>query len=174
MNRHGMTLIELISALALSALLMAVLMGTISQQVKATATIREKRPFEPWKTLLVQQLEKDFSGCRHVVVRPNRLVFDGYAAFEQDVTVSSGPSRIEYFLSADHDGNRMMRKQEDLLSVQSDRTRMELVCHNVSRIETSTRLSTDVAPAVLDITISFTDSSGVDPVHAVLVRHGGF
>lgn len=171
MKRKGMTLIELLAALSLSAMLMAVLLSIVTQQVKTSKLLRESRPLESWKRVLQRQLEEDYVGCRQVLLTPNRLTFEGYTAVQGINGSGTAPTRIDYLITATSDGNMLVRGETNMLSVQTDRTRHEFVCRDAVGFSTSTELGTDVAPGVLNVQLTFSDESKTRPMNLSLVRH---
>ena len=183
MNRTAMTLVELLVALALSAMLMAVLLAMLGQHSRTNKRLMQQRPFEPWKTILKRQMESDYSGCRHVQIQPQRITIDGYSSSDSGLS-NSGPSRITWYVVAADQGNWLFRERVDLLSSQPDRVRREFVCKGVNRFTLQTQLSTDVAPGILRVSVdvdssveAMSDSDGKDGANQkldlVLVRHGG-
>ncbi len=182
MSRDAMTLIELLAALTLSAMLMAVLLAMLGQHSRINKRLIEGQPFEPWKTRLREQVESDYLGCRHVQIHSDRLVFQGYS--DSGLGRSSGPSTITWSITPSEHGNLLFRERTDLLSAQTNRTHREFVCRGVNEFQSQTRLTTDVAPGILRISIRIDagigmtqDSSGKVPddeaIELVLVRHGG-
>ena len=171
MNRQGMTLIELLAALTLSAMLMAVLLGMVSQQVRVNKRLQSEKPFLPWISQLKTQLQSDYSGCRHLLFEPNRIVISGYSRLDSDRTgLISGPSDIRYYIVSTEGENLLYRERVNLLSNQTDRISRELVCRSVDRFSLASQLSTDVAPGVLRLQLSLSDRDA--PVEFALVRHG--
>jgi hypothetical protein len=161
-RREAMTLIELLTSLTLSAMLMAVLLSTLAQHTRTNRRLREKKPFAPWKTLLQQQLQQDYAGCRHVLIQSNRIVMEGYS--------DQGPVRIEYGIVANQKENWLVREEFDLLQRGGATAQRELVCRGVNQFQALTQLSTDVAPGVLRFRIATDEAEGMT---VAVVRHGG-
>lgn len=171
MNRQGMTLIELLAALTLSAMLMAVLLGMVSQQTRVNRQLQTEKPFLPWISQLKTQIQSDYAGCRHILFESDRIVINGYSRLDSDRTgLISGPSEIHYYIVSTEDENLLYRQRVNLLSNQTDRTTRELVCRQVNRFRLPSRLSTDVAPGVLRLELELSDRD--TPVKLALVRHG--
>lgn len=172
MSRLGMTLVELLAALTLSAMLMAVLLGMISQQSQLNKQLQAKRPFMPWQSHLRKQLQSDYAGCRHFLLKPDRIVFEGYSRFDDDKTgLATGPSSIQYYIVSSNGESLLFRERTDLMSIQPDRVTRELVCSSASQFRLESELSMDVAPGVLRMKLDL--AKGKNSIQLVLVRHGG-
>ena len=157
-----MTLIELLTSLTLSAMLMAVLLSTLAQHSRMGKRLQEKKPFVPWKMILKQQLQSDYSACRHLLIQSKLIVIEGYSA--------NGPTRIEYEIVTGQKGNWLFRSEFDLLAPRTDQKTKELVCRSVNRFTAMSQMSTDVAPGILRLHIETDDD---DDMQLVLIRHGG-
>lgn len=161
-QRTGLTLVELLVALTLSAMLMAVLLGMVSRHSRMNKRLIEKTPSHPWRSLLRTQLQEDYSGCRHVIVGRDSLLIDGYSR--------SGPTRVRYSIVSDQETNWLYREQTSLLGVRTNEVNRELVCRSVSGFLAKTELSTDIAPGTLRLQL---DVNEQEPLKVALVRHGG-
>jgi len=162
----GMTLIELLAALALSTMLMAVLLGLISQQKRTGQRMVSEYPFETAQEILIDRLEQDYLGCHHILIYPNRLVMQGFSKRAAAGSIAgSVPSRVEYLINIDS-GN-LFRRQTNLdSSVQEVSERFVLA--GVSRFVPRTLLATDVAPGIFMADIELLDSS--KPIQINLAR----
>ena len=162
----GMTLIELLAALTLSAMLMAVLLGLVSQQNRTGQEMVSKFPFETAKEILINRMEQDYLGCHHILVYPNRLVMHGFSRRAEAGSIAGSiPSRVEYLINSDS-GN-LSRKQTNL-DTSARETSQRFALSGVSRFVARTALDTDVAPRIFMADIELLDGS--KPIHVNLVR----
>lgn len=184
--RLGMTLVELMAALTLSSLLLAVVLGLVLRLSTTSTMLKQEMPYAPWKTALRRQLHEDYYGCRSILISPTKILIDGYAPiWNTDSETGVAPSRIEYFIVSDEQSSSLFRRQVNLLGSPSDNTRVELVCNSVVRFRSNTELRTDVAPGVLALEIFIAPENISDPTTGStierryssllvsLVRHGG-
>lgn len=189
-TRQGLTLVELLTALVLSAMIMAILLVLVGKLSLARDLVKKEKPFEPWKTILKQQLQRDYVGCRSVLVNSREIKMDGYAELvDREGVRRDGPCSIRYYIVTKGDSDLMFREQRDLLV--RDNTSKELVCRTVSGFKSSDELSTDVAPGILHLEMRVVPNStanqpagdsgndpagkpagGDDSISVVLLRHG--
>ena len=183
---------ELLTALTLSAMLMAILFTLVCKLSLARVIVKKEKPFEPWKSMLKQQLQEDYVGCRSVLIDSGQIQMQGYAAMsDQEGIVRSVPCSIRYFIVSDESENLLFREQRNLLRA-NDSSR-ELVCRSVSGFRPITQLSTDVAPGILMFEVNELTEESADakesqtsrqkgrstnatkpkgPFHVVLLPHG--
>lgn len=180
-NRSAFSLVELLAALTLSAMIIAVISGLVVKMSLTRDTVIRERPFEPWKSLLLGQLQSDYSGCRSVKIDSRNLTIEGYATFAGLDGVSSVvPSTIQYKCISNDRGNWMYREQTNHLATPPDNKHKELVCRSLMGFQDLSGLTTDVAPGTIELGLisastdnerSLSDRSpGV--LRTVLVRHG--
>jgi hypothetical protein len=78
--RSGVTLVELLLALTLSALLLVALRGVVTTaRAQSEIAAEQAREAEAWKRRIRQRLKFDIRNSRQVRIRPGRIVFEGYA-----------------------------------------------------------------------------------------------
>jgi prepilin-type N-terminal cleavage/methylation domain-containing protein len=81
-NRAGMTLIELLAASALAALLMVSILGVLRSLRVQSRVLLADDPVESWKLQLREQLQWDLTNARKMSWRPDRLCLRGYGGRE--------------------------------------------------------------------------------------------
>ena len=193
-RRAGLTLIELVAALGLSAMLMAICLTVVGRMSVSGKALFQKKRIQPWQTLLKQQLQRDYVGCRSVSFSANSIRMSGYSRSDG---ARFTPSEIEYRIVTNNNSNNLYRSVSRLLGTGGNASTKELVCNNVTRFRTVTDLDTDVAPGVMIIEMELIEQdtpkvkpedSGrrrdqsrlfnplpgeADTLKTVLVRHGG-
>ncbi|MEL7499543.1 MAG: prepilin-type N-terminal cleavage/methylation domain-containing protein [Planctomycetota bacterium] len=174
LNRDAMTLIELLVALSLSSMLIAVLFTLVAQLSNSQERLRDEHDLALWRQILKQQLVDDYRNCRSVLVRSRELILLGnYSKAGPNGQELSSEQRIRYFILSDTEGNWLYREQAGQSGTSGD---TELVCSGVIGFRSTSDLSTDVAPGVLQLqVISEGTRSKQDllVMEASLVRHGG-
>ncbi len=173
LTRNALTLVELLAALTLSAMIMAVLFGLVAKLSLARDVLKEQKPFEPWKSILKDQLRRDYVGCRSVLVSAKRIRMDGYAEFiDYDGQRRTGPCTTEYYIVAGENENWVFREQRNILLTPPDSVRKELVCRSISNFRSLDELSTDVAPGVLRIKLSESSTTSIQTGDSANPRSG--
>lgn len=79
-SRSGVTLVELLLALSLSATLLVALRGIVTTaRVQSELAAEQASDAESWKRRIQQRLEFDIRNSRQVRIRPGRIILEGYA-----------------------------------------------------------------------------------------------
>jgi prepilin-type N-terminal cleavage/methylation domain-containing protein len=94
--RRGFTLIEMVVALTLSAILLVILNGVL-QRCFAEMRAAQNDPLVHSTTLLVEQLRRDFTNARQLRMGPNRFELVGFLQRDTKSLVSTQlPARVVY------------------------------------------------------------------------------
>lgn len=157
-SSSGMTLVELLAALTLSAMLMAVLLGLVSHQLRTNNRLVETHPFEPSLEIFVRQFEDDYRACHHVDMSPTRFVMRGFSdSFSRaEFSATALPTLVRYTI--DSDSGNLFRSQKNFGST-SEETSSRLSLTGVSRFVPQTELETDAAPGVFLIDVLLLDQN---------------
>lgn len=129
-----MTLVELLPALALAALLLAALMGVVkglAQQRRALA----ERESPAWRQAFLEQLRWDLLHARQMRSTPTRLTLEGFAA--RDFATGEAthrPTRVEYYIVEAGTQTWLLRQEAHLDELTNQHQRAELVCLNATSL----------------------------------------
>jgi len=154
--RPGLTLIELVAALGLSAMFMAVCLTIVGRMSTSGKILLQQKAPHPWTHLLKQQLQRDYMGCRSILVSPNSIRLSGYSSMSGQ---GFSPSEIEYRIVTVQNSNRVYRTEKSLLQSAGSRRSKDLVCDSIARFRAETALDTDVAPGVFVLGMDVVPSS---------------
>jgi len=140
-NRHAFTLVELLAATALTAILMVGVLAVVADlgvaNLTSSSTAAKPSPEAGAMEALVRLLREDLVHATAVrIPRPNEVVLVGYAALDgNDRERTHRPVLVAYRL-ADLDGRRWLIRRQSALDVLSNQgIRYDLVCGNVTRFE---------------------------------------
>jgi hypothetical protein len=131
-----MTVIELLAAATLAALLLMTVSATIgSLSTQRRALLRDGVP-QPWRQQLLGQLYWDLANARWMESRPDQLVLVGYGGRD----VASGfptqrPCRVVYRVQQVGSRTQLVRDETNLESQSRSDARTELACVGVTRLD---------------------------------------
>jgi len=130
--RRAFTLLELLAATALSALLMVAVLhvlGTISRDRQSMAG----RPGpQVWRADLVDTFRRDLAGSTGVRYGTNALVLTGQAALDRrTVAPRDEPVTVSYGLTSLHGRTWLIRRQASRNARSNEGSWMELLCPDV-------------------------------------------
>jgi len=172
-NRTGLTLIELLCALLLGAMVVSLLCGMVATMSRREREMRESWPDEGWVHRVRRQMEHDFANSRTVRLDSGRLVLDGYAAVEIGEQ-RLGPSVVSYEVVVPEAGEaKLLRRAREIGGVNNFET-TTIMCCDVERFSWQLGSAHDVDPGLLVVTMHVRDSdrSGLRPYVFPLVRQG--
>jgi prepilin-type N-terminal cleavage/methylation domain-containing protein len=138
-SRAGLTLIELLAASALAALLLAAVSGILGLLSRQHHELISQQPGEPWQRRLVEQLQWDFANARHYEAAPKQLTLVGYGGRNFD-THAPVFCRAEIRYEVLDIGGRscLVRREIHPDDRALDNFRAELVCADVAAIDVRT------------------------------------
>ncbi len=166
-SRQGFTLVEVLAALTLTSLMMAVVLGLILQVKTTNDFLQSEKPFVQWHSVLQQQLQEDYSGCRLVDQGRGRLLFTGYSKTANGMYA---PSQVSYEVRSEGEEAVLVRIVKFLDAPLGTMPESELVCQGVTAIQRVDQWSKTVAPGTLRLRFVGVDNSIV--FETTLVRHG--
>lgn len=133
--RSAMTLVELLAATILAALLMAAVLGVLKAVTREEKTLKGDVSGATWKAQLVRQLEWDLANSRTVLATANGFQLVGFAGRD---FASGAPlhcrTSIEYAVQTTRGRSFLVRSEAHLDSPDLDNQSFELVCNQVERI----------------------------------------
>ena len=130
-----MTLIELLAAMALAAVLMTAVAGVLRLLAAERRAVEDNRVPPIWKERLVEQLRWDLINSRSMSVAPTRLLLSGYAGCDfASGAVTQCPAEVTYQLYRRNERNWLVRREFHQDSADRDRRRTELVCDSVCKM----------------------------------------
>jgi len=133
--RPALTLVELLAATILAALLMAAVLGVLKSVTRSQkALLRGGRP-EAWQARLIAQLEWDLANSRTAVTTPDGFQLVGFAGRDfASGAILHGPTAIQYSVQTVGSQSCLFRSEAHLDSLNLDNQSRELVCNRIVRI----------------------------------------
>lgn len=134
-RQRGMTLVELLAATILAALLMAAVLGVLKSVTHSQKDLRRGGPVEAWQACLVRQLQWDLANSRTVTTTADGFELGGFAGrdFASGATLHS-PSSVQYAVRNLGGNACLVRSEAHLDSLELDNQSLELVCNRIERI----------------------------------------
>jgi hypothetical protein len=130
-----MTLIELMAASALAALLMTAMFGLLRAMSVQRNTLFKNRVIEPWRDQLVEQLRWDFSNARQMSVTPEELHLVGYGGCDFATKAATlRPTEIIYSIKVDGRHHWLLRKESHLDSNSLNNSHTEIAAPGIAAI----------------------------------------
>ena len=141
---RGLSLIELLVAIALSSLLIASVTGLLRTLVERRDALQQQEVMPMWKMLLQEQLRKDFELATKVDGSEGNIGLEGYLGADLEtgeLTMTKG--RVEYLVRQLDGESLLFRRITNLESLSARNTRIELVGSGIARISLEPRLADD-------------------------------
>jgi len=133
--RRGFTLIELMVATVLAALLMAAVLGVLKGVTRSQKTLMRGDTAPPWQARLISQLEWDLTNSRSVVPTVDGFQLKGFAGRDfASGAALHGPTTVQYAVRNVAGQLWLVRGEAHLDSLSLDNDSLELVCNRVERI----------------------------------------
>lgn len=173
-EKSGFTLVELLAALMLAALLMAGMTGIAGHLAKQKRQLEATHNPLAWLVQLEERLSRDYRNCSRILVRPRSIELRGFSYTH----FGSGraehlPVEVRYELVRQQTGDLLVRTERHLDEVAGKNQRRELLCIGVERFELVSDLELDVPPGVLELNLKGIAEERSFLIPIVLVRHGG-
>jgi prepilin-type N-terminal cleavage/methylation domain-containing protein len=146
MRNKAFTLIELLAATALSALLLIGVLGVLtSLRASAAQSMGIERPdvFAP----LLSLIRRDLSQASSVTTTPERTTISTFVNIDQAGNLSHRPVRVEYFLEQVGNLRCLVRQQTNLDELTNRATSRQVLYVDVASFQMSTVRFTGTAPA---------------------------
>jgi|GEM_PF-3950010 len=132
-RRHTFTIIELLVALAISALLITATLGVVANMSRDLDRLKKVHHKPAWQVNLEQQLQRDLANARRYELTPTQLTLIGHAASTSPTsTPTLRPSRIEYEILSDNDESWLIRRAEEIGGAHTDRN---LACQRITKLQ---------------------------------------
>jgi type II secretory pathway component PulJ len=160
-RRSAMTLVELLAATILAALLMAAVLGVLKAVTREQRALRIHPSAEAWQAQLIRQLEWDLANSRSVTSTATGFQLVGFAGrdFASGAALHCRTS-IEYAVQNVRGQSFLVRSEAHLDSANLDNQSLELVCNQVERIVLTS--SSESTPTIANRTTPpHTDDSSV-------------
>lgn len=173
MKRKGLTLIELICALLLGAMVVSLLCGIVATMSRREREMRESWPDEGWLRRVRRQMERDFANSRAIRLDPGRLILDGYAAIDVGARRLE-PSVVWYEVSVAEDGEPSLLRRARAVGGANPHESTTVMCVGVEQFLWQLGSTHDVDPGVLLVTMKVQgdDAGKSRPYVFPLVRQG--
>jgi prepilin-type N-terminal cleavage/methylation domain-containing protein len=144
-RRSAFTLIELLAASALAALLMLVLFQVIGSLGRSGAALERAAASEmqsamqtAWKSDLLDLVRWDLTNAADINLKPGLLTLTGHGALDrQSLAARQEPVTVVYAIERRGNADCLVRHQVRRDGVSGDAGWSELVCANVRRFEVS-------------------------------------
>ncbi len=146
MNRRGFSLIEMLAAAALSAVLMIGLMAVIASVGRTRRAFAAQTEQSAWSAGVADLLRFDLRNAQTVKAGPNALTLTGTGALDaRTLAPSHRPVRVEYALRTAAGRSWLVRRQTDLDVLSNANAWSEAVCPGVAAF--AVQLLPDPVPA---------------------------
>lgn len=172
-SQCGLTLVELIVSLAISALLLVTVMGMTAHLSQAAGQVRGKHRVESWQEILQERLQSDYSCARSIIVEQNRMVIRGLVQGEDTDDGRASlrvPGTIVYSINTLENRSVLIRVARPTVAGSQGLTTSDFLATGIVGFQTATRLATDVAPGTVNLQIFV--AAQQRPITFSLVRHG--
>ena len=176
MTRRGFSLIEMLAAAALSAVLMIGLLAVVSSVGRTRRAFAERQEQSGWSAGVADLIRFDVRNARTITAAANRLTLTGTGALDAATLVPTHrPVRVEYSLQQAAGQSWLVRRQTDL-DVQSNRNSWsDAVCPGVAafaaeplRDGADAKQPADAVPARVRLTVT-SENPADPPVQEVLI-----
>ena len=131
----GFSLMELMVAIALSALVVTAITGLTRQMIHRRAWIESQETQPQWELILSRQLTRDFELAESVKVYQGRIELTGHLGADfvtgQETMQAA---KVEYFLQPIQGINWLLRRETDLNSLSNRNSRTSLVAHGIGQL----------------------------------------
>ena len=133
MTRRGFSLIEMLAAAALSAVLMIGLLAVIAGVGRTRRAFAERTEQAAWSAGVADLLRTDLRNAQTIKVGANQLTLTGTGALDaQTLAPTHRPVRIEYSLQTAAGQSWLIRRQVDLDVLSTANSWSEPVCPGVA------------------------------------------
>lgn len=140
----GFTLVELMAALVLSALLTTAVIGVLKGMVQQRKLLPESHWADGWKLQLKETLHADFAHARRMHSDSQRVILLGYGSRDAaNGAVTHRPVEVTYEIEAVA-GRAWLTRTEQFVGSQAAPVR-ELVAHGIARLRV-TRMEDEDEP----------------------------
>ena len=140
-HARGLTLVELLAALALTSLLMAGLTGVLRCLQTHRATLESERRFEPWQEQFLDTLCWDLENSRRMLVKGAECRLEGFAGRDFLSHVATHElARIVYHPVKIGRHDWLVRREVHPADRTNRNARSELVCCGAVRLEVTNGL----------------------------------
>ena len=151
-RRGAFTLLELLAASALSAVLMVVLLQVIGTLARGRVVLERDAAADeaPWQADLAENLRWDLLNATEVEAGPNRLVLTGHGSLDR-ATLSAGHEPVTVVYALRRLGSRtwLVRRQSPRGMAGGGRGWTELVCPDVTGFVVESMDAGPPLPAVI-------------------------
>ena len=138
LRRSGFTLLELVAATLLAAMLCVAVMGITANSARQSREIKNQFPARPWLAPLAEQIHWDIVQARSFRVRPDSIELHGFGGRDFTTAVAyHGPTVVTYQIVKDGDVHWLLRKEAHVDDLTSRFFRTEFVCKDVGSIRLS-------------------------------------
>lgn len=127
----GFTIIELLVALTLAAMLVLTVVGVVGRLAASQRIVTDADDEPTWLTALQDQLRTDFANARRFDLKPDELTIWGHGGRRYpDARITLRPAVIRYAIVTEQERGWMMR-EERLLDEPSARKYRNIVCRGI-------------------------------------------
>ncbi len=173
-RRRGLTVIELMTALTISSLLVGALLAVTAGVARSVRASKDANPYEASAFAFQRQLQSEYAASRDIHPQREQLRIEGY--FKTTAQgVHHRPTEVIYEVKLVNGSRCLIRREIDLLAEASVREEVEMVCRDFSHFEYYSRKSTSNSPPQFELALFRIDSSNAkrrEWFRTVLVRHG--
>jgi prepilin-type N-terminal cleavage/methylation domain-containing protein len=131
--RRGFTILEMLVATALTAVLLAAVFQVIGSLGRSRAALARQADNSAWKSDLLETLRRDLINSIAVSFRANGITLSGHSALQQNTLACDHlPVTVNYGLVNIHGRSWLVRTQAPRGGLSNESGWTELVCPDVS------------------------------------------
>lgn len=132
----GMTLLELVAATLLAAMLCVAVLGMTADCARRQQQIVSELPARPWLAPLSEQIRWDILQARSFRLRADSLELHGFGSRDFSTAVAyHGPAVITYQVVTDGNVRWLLRKELHVDDLSNQYFRAEFVCGDIGSIK---------------------------------------
>ena len=133
--RLGLTLLELVAATLLAAMLCVAVMGITADSARRHQAVVSQIPTKPWLAQLSEQIRWDILQARSFRVQSDGLELHGFGSRDFGTSVAyHGPAIITYQIIKVGDVRWLLRRETHTDDLTSNYVRTDFVCTNVEAL----------------------------------------
>jgi hypothetical protein len=134
-DRAGLTMVELLAATMLAALLMGAVLGVLKSVTRNQKVLLRSGSGDGWQSRLIAQLEWDLANSRTFVSTPTGFELRGFAGRDlANGRPLHGPTSVQYTVVTIGAQPSLVRSEAHLDSLNLDNQTIDLVGNRIERI----------------------------------------
>jgi len=180
------TLIELLAASLLAAMLMAVIVGLVRTTHAQSRAAQRALAANPATSILTDQIRRDFVNARYWAVLPDQVRLSGYIAHDLRTRRQTfRRAEVTYAVVSNRQGSWLVREETQIDEVIGRRSQRDVVWHGVAGLDVAALDNSQFEPAAgaappgmtpvpSHLTVEIRGQSGKTVMYEDIVHHDMF